>query len=341
LLFEELVITIMKAVNLERTISSPFHLIKGKKSGQTIQDIGYYRLHPYFAVMPKLEKLLYEQIVQQLFDRNLLNTNDQVIDLTDKALAMPIPPSRLNGWKYRGNETLFLNRLSLIVQTLSHTSRQVNKFDPVHNAEDLQAWVKNYLREIDFRNPESAKNFKAEMRDSLGMAEVDDQAKMVLMQRLTGLGLSGLTWEQIASSQKLHTLDVQLASVEALHAWMDVIERENFPMLFRLLDHIIQRSVLTESAQRTEKLYEKGFSLQDIAAMRHLKTSTIEDHFVEIAMNDPYFNYSPFLPQDLYEQIVAGSKRRNTKRLRDIKEELPDATYFQIRLALAIKEDPS
>jgi len=81
--------------------------------------------------------------------------------------------------------------------------------------------------------------------------------------------------------------------------------------------------------------------LQEIAAIRQLKTSTIEDHFVELAMNDPYFNFTPFLPHDLFKQIVAVSKSRNTKRLRDIKEELPDATYFQIRLALAIREDPS
>ena len=339
LLFEELVIIIMKAVNLERTISSPFHLIKGKKSGQTIQDIGYYRLHPYFAVMPKLEKHLYDEVIQRLFDRQLLKPNDQVIDLTDKAWALDLPASPLNGWKYRGNEAVFLNRLSLIVQTLSYTSQRINKFDPVHNAEDLQAWVKNYLKEINFRESSSVARFKAEMLESLQMADVEERGKMVLLQRLTGLGWSGMTWEQIALTHNVHILDVQLASVEALHAWIDVIERKDFPLLSRLLDQVIQRSVLTESTQRTQKLFERGHSLQEIAAIRQLKTSTIEDHFVELAMNDPFFNFTPFMPQAIYEQIVSVSKSRKTKRLRDIKEELPDATYFQIRLALALRED--
>lgn len=341
LLFEELVITIMKAINLERTISSPYHLIKGKKSGQTIQDVGYYRLHPYFAVMPNLEKNLYDEVIRNLFARQLLKPNDQVIDLTDKAMALEAPASTLNGWKYRGNEAVFLNRLSLIVQTLSYTSQKTNRFDPVHNAEDLQAWVKNYLKKINFRDPSSVAGFKAEILESLESAEVDERSKMILMQRLTGLGWSGLTWEQIALTHDLHILDVQLASVEALHAWINVLEQNRFPMLSPLLDQVIQRSVLTESTQRTERLFERGLSLDEIAAIRQLKTSTIEDHFVELAMNDPFFNFTPFMPPAMYEQIVNVSKKRNTKRLRDIKEELPDATYFQIRLALALREDQS
>lgn len=339
MLFEELVITIMKAINLERTISSPFHLIKGKKSGQTIQDIGYYQLHPFFAVLPKLEKHQYDEVIQRLFDRQLLKPNDQVIDLTDKAFAAAVPATPLNGWKYRGNEAVFLSRLSLIVQTLSYTSQRINRFDPVHNAEDLQSWVKKYLKDMNFRDPSSVARFKAEMLESLQMADAEERAKMVLMQRLTGLGWSGMTWEQIALTHDLHILDVQLASVEALHAWIDVIERKQFPLLYRLLDQVIQRSVLTESTQRTEKLFEKGLSLPEIAAIRQLKTSTIEDHFVELAMNDPFFNFTPFMSQAMYEQIVSVSKNKNTKRLRDIKDELPDATYFQIRLALALRED--
>src|SRR5690606_15645843 len=301
LLFEELVITIMKAINLERTISSPYHLIKGKKSGQTIQDVGYYRLHPYFAVMPNLEKNLYDEVIRNLFARQLLKPNDQVIDLTDKAMALEAPASTLNGWKYRGNEAVFLNRLSLIVQTLSYTSQKTNRFDPVHNAEDLQAWVKNYLKKINFRDPSSVAGFKAEILECLESAEVDERSKMILMQRLTGLGWSGLTWEQIALTHDLHILDVQLASVEALHAWINVLEQNRFPMLSPLLDQVIQRSVLTESTQRTERLFERGLSLDEIAAIRQLKTSTIEDHFVELAMNDPFFNFTPFMPLAMYE----------------------------------------
>ncbi|MFD1862606.1 helix-turn-helix domain-containing protein [Planococcus chinensis] len=340
MLFDEFLISIMKAVNLERTLSSPYHLIKGKKSGQTIQDIGYYQLYPYFAVMPKLEKAMYDDVVKSLFTRNLLRPNDEVIDLADAAFELEIPPVSVNGWKYRGNEAVFLRRLSLIVQTLSYTSQQEFNFDPVHNAEDVQGWVKRYLKAIRFREMDTVRSFKAEIEVSLERTRIPDSQKLMLMQRMSGKGLSGLTWSQIAAGQGIHPLDAQLAVIEALHTWLDVLESKEFPLLLPLLEGVIEQSALTDSTRRTEKLFEQGLSLEEIAAVRNLKKSTIEDHFVELAMNDPFFNYTAFVPENLYRQIMEISSERKTKRLREIKDRLPDATYFQIRLALAVKEVP-
>ncbi|MGI2327086.1 helix-turn-helix domain-containing protein [Planococcus sp. YIM B11945] len=338
MLFEELILDIMKAVNKERTVSSPFHLIKGKKSGQTIQDIGYYQLYPYFAVLPRLDKLIYDEAVAHLFARGLLKPNNEVIELSAEALQAEKPQTLLNGWKYRGRETLFMNRLSLIVQTFSHISQQVNRFDPVVNTEDIQLWVKTYLKKINFRNPEVVMAFKNELFESLENVPVAEDSKMIVLQRLSGYGLSGLTWEQIAATRRIKAIDAQLKSVETVHSWLDVLEQNDFPLLAGLMEGVIQLSSLTESARRTEKLFEQGFSLEQIASLRQLKTSTIEDHFVELAMNDPYFNYIAFIKKEMYQKIIAISKENQTKRLRDIKEKVPDATYFQIRLALAVKQ---
>lgn len=339
MLFTELILAIMKAVNRQRTISSPYHLIKGKKSGQTIQDIGYFGLYPYFGVLPKLDKKAYDGAVQSLFSQAYLLANDQVVDLSQKALDLDIAASPLNGWKYRGNENLFFSRLSLIVQTLSHTSQQEKTFDPIVSNEEIQSWVKNYLNRIQFRNLAVAQRFTEELAVSLTDTDISETHKMILMERLTGFGLSGLTWQQIAASKNLTVMDVQLMAVEVLHGWMSVIEQTKPPLLMGLMEGIIQQSSLTETAQRTEKLFARGFSIEQIASLRQLKTSTIEDHFVELAMNDPYFNYTQFVDAGLYEAIIAESRRRKTKRLREIKEHLPEASYFQIRLALAIREE--
>ncbi|WP_142826476.1 helix-turn-helix domain-containing protein [Planococcus soli] len=339
MLFSELILAIMKAVNRQRTISSPYHLIKGKKSGQTIQDIGYFGLYPYFGVLPKLDKKAYDQAVQRLFSEGYLLDNDQVVDLSQKAMDLDIAASPLNGWKYRGKENLFFSRLSLIVQTFSHISQQQKNFDPVVINEEVQSWVKKYLKRINFRDLAVAQAFKIELFTTLTDSGSSETHKIIVTERLTGLALSGLTWQQIADSKNLSLLDVQLMWVEALHSWMGVIEQSKPPLLFGLMEDIIQQSSLTETAQRTKKLFDKGFSLEQIASLRQLKTSTIEDHFVELAMNDPFFNYRAFVNPALFEAIIAESRSRKTKRLREIKEHLPEASYFQIRLALAIREE--
>ncbi len=339
MLFNELILAIMKTVNRQRTISSPYHLIRGKKSGQTIQDIGYFGLYPYFSVLPKLDKKAYDQVVQSLFSQGYLLVNDQVIELSKKALEVSLPSSPLNGWKYRGNETLFFSRLSLIVQTLSHVSQQVKTFDPVVYNEEVQSWVKKYLQQIQFREIAVSQAFKNELMTTLTNSNVSETHKMILMERLSGFAWGGLTWQQIATSKNLHILDVQVMMVETLHAWMALIEQTKPSLLIGLMEGIIQESSLTATAERTEKLFDRGFTLEQVASLRQLKTSTIEDHVVELAMNNPYFNYEPFVLPSLYKEIIAESRRLKSKRLREIKENLPEASYFQIRLALAIKEE--
>ncbi|WP_033541494.1 helix-turn-helix domain-containing protein [Planococcus sp. CAU13] len=337
MLFEDILITLLKAVDGERTISSPYHLLKGKKSGQTLQDIGYYKLHPYFGILPKLEKDVYDRAVQGLFKKGLIVTDGEVVRMTEKASAVKLAPTLLNGWKFRGNEQLFMARLSLLVQTLSHIHQNSRVFDPVVIAEDTQQWVKNYLKKINYRDSASCKNIKEGIVQSLNAVEVDESNKMIVLQRLSGLKIGGLTWEQIAREESRSIIDIQVQAVETLHGWMEVIEKGDFPLLRSLLDGVIQHSALTETARRTEGYFKNGRTLEEIAALRGLKTSTIEDHFVELAMNDPGFDILGFMEASLYAKIIAVSRTQNTKRLRDIKENVPEASYFQIRLALATK----
>lgn len=336
--FDEVVLAIMQAVDGQRTISAPYHLIKGKKSGQTIQDIGYFGLHPFFAIAPKLEKSEYMAAIDRLQrDGMLIPDPAALVRLSAAARAYALPPCFLDGWKYRGSERLFFARLALTVQTLSYFAQNYRRFDPVVTDEGLQAWVKKYLKRIRFTEPAVQRAFKQEMETSLELSKAQEWQKDLLLERLSGYGVGGMTWDQLAMLHGILPIDAKIAMAEALHAWMDAIDKHNteVPLLHDLLEGLVQPSRLTESAKRTLNLFERGFSLAQIAELRQLKTSTIEDHFVEMAMNDPAFRIAPFMDIELFRSIQTISKEMKTMRLRDIKEQLPEASYFQIRLALA------
>lgn len=335
--FDEVVLAIMKAVDGQRTISSPYHLIKGKKSGQTIQDIGYFNLHPFFGVLPKLDKSDYLASVSRLQSAGLLRADDEQVRLTSRALDFPLPETSLNGWKYRGNERRFFARLSLTVQTMSCFMQNQKRFDPVVSDETVQAWVRNYLQRIRFRESDIQRSFKEQLESTLELVDAAPWQKDVVIERLSGFNIGGLTWDQIAMKRNILPIDAKLAAVEVLHAWLNVIEEQRPALLMAMLEGIVQQSALTESAKRTQNLFERGFSLEQIAELRQLKTSTIEDHFVELAMNDPAFLYTPFMDSAVYKKINQISGELKTMRLRDIKERLPQASYFQIRLALAMR----
>ncbi|WP_054637391.1 helix-turn-helix domain-containing protein [Thalassobacillus sp. C254] len=77
-------------------------------------------------------------------------------------------------------------------------------------------------------------------------------------------------------------------------------------------------------------------SKEEISVIRGLRPSTIEDHIVEISSYDPSFLIDTYVSEQLQKQIVQASLRRQTKKLKIIKEEVgAGVTYFQIRLALA------
>ena len=70
--------------------------------------------------------------------------------------------------------------------------------------------------------------------------------------------------------------------------------------------------LLTDSAQQTAQLYEQGYSMEQIVQMRKLKQSTIEDHFVELAMYEPNFSIGPFVSYD--EAQKCGRHRSSIKQ---------------------------
>ena len=49
-----ILLTIISRIDGERTIYAGLHLLRGKRSGQTLQDVEYYGLKDFFGILPKL-----------------------------------------------------------------------------------------------------------------------------------------------------------------------------------------------------------------------------------------------------------------------------------------------
>src|SRR5690606_5705436 len=109
---------------------------------------------------------VYDQAIKNLLEREIIVIDGDVVRIADKSIQIKAVPALLNGWKFRGNEQLFMARLSLIVQTLSHIHQNSRIFDPVVIAEDTQSWVKAYLQKMDYRNPAACRTFKEQLAES-------------------------------------------------------------------------------------------------------------------------------------------------------------------------------
>ena len=136
-----LLLAIISRVDGERTIYAGLHLFRGKRSGQTLQDVDYYSLKEFFCILPKLNIETFDIAAEQLIETGCISIDENaVVHLTEtgRSALIGLPSYRFNGWDFRGREQLFFARLSLVVQTVSNFRVGVTTFMPLQRDYEIQ-----------------------------------------------------------------------------------------------------------------------------------------------------------------------------------------------------------
>ncbi|MBB4823794.1 uncharacterized protein YpbB [Sporosarcina luteola] len=334
------VLFMLSKMNGERSRNACLHIIRGKRSGQTLQDVQYFDLKRFFCILPKLESAIYEEQIDWLIGNRYITEVESRLYVTDDGYkrAKALPPYHFNGWEYRGNETVFFGRLALAIQTLSYFKDGVTSFMPIQTERDIQVFVKGILRNLPIEDSQFSKQVGCELKLALNQSEMSDMQKQIMASRLTGHGITGRTWEQLATDMGRTSLFVYLEFIEGLHRLLDVVHQVSTYHFMRKVAEGIQTSTyLTESALQTRQLYASGLSAEEISAVRGLKQSTIDDHFVEMAINDEAFPLHHFVTLEQADSVVSKVNELGTRRLRVLKSEFEEMSYFQLRLILGAK----
>jgi len=344
MIFQSVLLQIFQKLNNERTISSAYHLLRGKRSGQTIQDVGIFHLHNYFGILPKLSRNKYDEDVNKILEAGYIEMNEEgYFQLTNLGHEIEKESIHLpfDGWHYRGNEHLFFARLSLVVQSLSHNRSGVSKFIPLQKDEEIQRWVKRFLMAHHYQNGLLQEKLAREIINSLETVDVEERLKAIVINRLGGYMTPGFTWQQISYHEQLEEIDVQLLYIATLQQWIQKIYSlyAHYPLLGEIAENVRIDIPLTGSALQTAQLFKQGLSIEEISRVRQLKSSTIEDHLVELAMNDPIFPIHQFISDEDKKLVLTAVDDYDTRKLKVLHEVVPHLSYFQLRLVLAKGND--
>ncbi len=340
----------LKQLSGERTIFGLFHLLKGKKSSQVIQDGKLFGLSNLFGTMPHITYAEFKSTIHQLFHQELVLINDKsqaVISETglsrmNDSLSKHPLPIHLNGWKYGDISRTFWRRFTLFIQTLSHLLEGEPNFYPIQNEPDILSWVKEYFPKDHSHRVGASELLYTELFEFLSMLDKRDAENIV--HRLTRHGKIGKTSLQIAQELRMDPIECDFRFQGILHNLMAYLLKDpiGVPGLYLFITDLDKPYTLTNSTLKTFKLLQKGYAKEEIAASRELKTSTIEDHIVEIVIHVPNFPIESFISESDQKAIIETSTTMNTKRLKAIKERLEERySYFQIRLTLASIDDQS
>ncbi|WP_215141527.1 helix-turn-helix domain-containing protein [Exiguobacterium qingdaonense] len=319
----------IKRLNGERSERSLYHVLNGKRSATTLQDAFFYEMEPVFGQFPQTT-YLYEAMLKRFEKRGWLNRKDFTLTEAGEMLASPEAVeqlmNRLGGERRDYNLTTW-KRLSLFVQTFM--SREHDRtFYPVQADRPAEQWVKQLLR-FDRDWKELMRTFHQEIERAL--ERIGDPYASAVVYRFTGAFETGLTYEQIA---KLLNVDAETARLYFLAGWNELLIVLPDEAKLRGFTYGLSTERMTFSARESYDLFLKGYTFEQVQAKRRLRTSTIEDHVVEMAMYLDVFPLDQFVPM---EDVATIEQLRHPSSwaLKPIFEKMGRVSYFQIRLVFA------
>ncbi len=347
-MFLYILLTCINQMKRERTISGIFHLLKGKRSAQTLQDARVYGIDDFFGICPNLSKPKLATTIQIAVDNDLiLIENEQFASLTkdgvDYLANYQGPrPDYFSGMADAANVQVFEGRLRLLIQTVTNLSVNNRSFLAIIEQPPIQQWVKHHYSRI----KEGMKEVEEQLYEELAnlLSKRTEVEAVLFTSRLTGGRIIGETREQLARDHNLseQEVDILLSHVSYYLYEQCRISPSCYPAIATCLEGLSSSSLITRSAKRTYQLLEKGFTLESIAAIRKLKLSTIQDHVIEAALVVPGFSIRPFINEEHEQSILASASRLQTRRLKRIYEAFQGQfSYFELRLVLAAaKKEP-
>ncbi|AOC56318.1 MULTISPECIES: helix-turn-helix domain-containing protein [Bacillus] len=326
-------------LNGERSISAVYHLFKGKKSSQTIQDASLFELSRYFGCYPGFTRDQLNRSALKLEEKHYIRKNDETFSITEAGQRMlnqhfsekPMP-AYFHGAKYHDKAKMLWMRLSLLVQVLSHYMAGSHQYVPIQRDVSVQSWTKSFLKQHQQKSKLS-EDLHHELEKLLVC--LSDQEALIFVYSLTSNERIGRTYQQMAEWMKEDVWYVYLLFWNVLHYFIQSAQKGEAPILQQLVGDLEFKRVLTTSTHKTLELVQKGFDIEQIAHIRSLKKATIEDHIVELSIHEPSFSIDPYVSIEEQRAILTVARELQTNKMKLIKEKLEHPfTYFQIRLAL-------
>ncbi|MFD2679545.1 helix-turn-helix domain-containing protein [Bacillus seohaeanensis] len=341
---ETILLHCLQQVNGERSVYSIYHILKGKKSSQTIQDSHLFKLSSYFYSLPNLHRTFYDEKIGELVEKGYIfiadNDSGKLTEAGEEVLNSckeeKFFPTHMDGIKFGDNSIVFWKRTSLLIQVLSNLNQGENHFFPIQREKEIQNWVKIYIKKTADRKLLSKKIFE-ELYSIFTDNNNNKKGPKIFVYKLTGYKNIGGTDEQIAVHDDADEIEYRFCFLDILHYILVKIQEhtEKFPVLYSISQDLLETYVLTDSTKKTLFYLKKGFTIDKISAVRGLKESTIEDHIVEITFTIKDFPIEQFITLHEMENVTERLKQLKTKKLKPIKEAFPHLSYFQIRMVLA------
>lgn len=321
------IVTILKKSVTPRKLPFLHTILVGRRTGQAVQDAHLFQMQHLFGLVPNLKAHFLEKRLATLVQKNIISAteNGYIIDGNQDA-TFEVDYPWFQGFAFQRQAFDFFAHLRLVVQVISNKHHEKNYYLPVIRDKKIQLFIKHWLPKQD--QVTLADRLFTEISE--WFKELEVARPEFIVERFSGGELMGYTTEQIATKYKQQKWDVYFEVLHEIHHVLTAIKQS--PNKWPLLRSLVPEELtgLTTSAMQTFNLWKNGADLETIEQIRSLKTSTIQDHFVEIRATNKEASV-PYLPD---EALIKTINQKDWRLLREIKAAFPELDYYQIRLAV-------
>lgn len=323
--------------------STIYHILKGKKTASILYSAEKYQLTHFFSLFPKLDRLKFNKSIEKIVHLNylLLSKEKNVYFLSDEGknrwlefFSTHYYPKQLNYLQDGPALINFWRTLQLVTQVLSEIRYKNKNYIPIEKDWEKQLWLKQWLKNNEQSKQQLAMEFGQEwilIFGKLPLLNAD-----IIAANLSGHENTGKTQKQLARTYKKESVEIHLIVLDslALIGLMIENEAEKVPLFYTIYkEMLLTYEGTTKSALLTKQYLLNGYSLEDAAKYRQLKSSTVNEHIIEISIMDPLFDLTTVLPSNKLTEIKQLLKETPAITYQEIIEKKPEIQFLWYRLA--------
>ncbi len=234
-------------------------------------------------------------------------------------------PAFFNGFDLKGWEKQFY----LLVQVASELSYQNNKYFAITNDLKAQQLFKNWFRRY------GKTTLLGEITTSLTdfLAHEPELNAQLFCEQLTGHGRLGQTKAQLAKSYQLQIAEIEVGWRDLCARYAKYLLDQNFE-LAKLVMPYKRLTNLPASTEKTYSLFLAGKSIEEIADLRKIRKSTVQEHLLNVAILANDFPRERLLSPKIKKQIMDffASCPVLDWKFQQLHESYPEISFFEYRL---------
>lgn len=326
--------------NRSTTSSQIFHVFQGKRTPSMFYLTERNNWHHAYAQFKKISEQAIDQIIEGFLQSKLITPKEKGFILTHKGSNLRDTffeeryYPKISNFTNLNIRKSFWDRYQLFAQTFSEMSYRNNRYTPIikhpHHQENVRLLFQQFSKDKKLLKETWVKE------QFFLFGELDESRANILSMQLTGHQKIGKTKSQIQEHLNMAELEYFFYQQDSLQELLAIIHEHPKEAV---ISHTIMNQLQAEtnyglsiSTYATFQLLEQGYSITEIASIRHLKENTIREHILELAFILYDFPFEAFVPVELYHSLNESFEKKHDYSYKEAKSDFKELEFSHYRL---------